>query len=97
MYSWTEMKYLVNSKQSKAFALKQLESGAPIAETDSKAANFAHKILEPYKATADHYIFSFLILSTHTYVEFEENIIHFNYTDPINLYFFYRILTAHIF
>ena len=31
MYSWTEMRYRVNSKQSKAFALKQLESGAPIA------------------------------------------------------------------
>ena len=57
-----------NSKQSKAFALKQLESGAPIAGADSKAANSAHKILEPYKATADHYIFSFLILSTNTYV-----------------------------
>ena len=71
MYSWTEMRYRVNSKQSKAFALKQLESGAPIAETDSKAANFAHKILEPYKATADHYIFSFLILSTNTYVEWK--------------------------
>ena len=66
MYSWTEMKYRVNSKQSKAFALKQLESGAPIA--DPKAANSAHKILEPYKATADHNIFSFLILSTNTYV-----------------------------
>ena len=97
MYSWTEMRYRVNSKQSKAFALKQLESGAPIAATDSKAANSAHKILEPYKATADHYIFSFLILSTNTYVEFEENIIHFKCTEPINLDFFYRILTAHIF
>ena len=84
-------------KQSKAFALKQLESGAPIAGADSKAANSAHKILEPYKATADHYIFSFLISSRNTYVEFKENIIHFNYTDPINLDFFYRILTAHIF
>ena len=97
MYSWMEMRHRINSKQSKAFALKQLKSGAPIAETDSKAANSAHKILEPYKATADHYIFSFLILSTNAYVEFEENIVHFNHTDPINLAFFYRILTAHIF